>query len=57
MQIIPSLVCKSDIKEVYGNMLNPSFEKKVRLQKCPKEVDKCRNSVIYINHLLLKNRC
>ena len=45
MLIIFSIVCKSHIKEARGNLSNPFFVKIVRVQKHPRVVDMCRNSV------------
>ena len=36
-------------------MSNPLFENKVLAQKHHREVDKCRNSISYINHIILNN--
>ena len=41
-RVILNIVCQSDIEEFHGNMSNPSFEKKVRGQKHPREVNNCK---------------
>ena len=51
--IILSMICKSHIEEVRGNMLNPSFRTDSLWTKYPREVDKCRNRIPYINHFIL----
>ena len=55
MLIILSLVCKFDIFR--GNLSNPFFEKKVLAEKHPREADKCRNNISYIDHLILCKYC
>ena len=45
MLIILNEVCRSDIKEVHGNLSNTFFVKKVGGQKDPGEVDKCSNKM------------
>ena len=48
-------ICKSDIKDVHGNVSNPFFEKNVRREKHHRKVGKCRNSIPYINHFIQVN--
>ena len=55
--IIRSLVCKSDIKDIHGNLSNPFFEKNTGAQKIPIETDTCRNDIPYIIHFTLGNYC
>ena len=57
--MILSIICKSHIEEVRGNLSNPFFcaffffEKIVYVQKHPREVDMCRNRVPHINQFIL----
>ena len=53
--IILSLICKSDIKEVHGKLSNPLCGKDVGGQKHPREMDKCRNAIPYMNHFIISN--
>ena len=55
--INPSLLCKCDIKVFHGNKCTPLFGKKVRGQKQPGEVDKCRKSIPHANHFILSKCC
>ena len=47
---------KSDIKEVYGDLSNP-FLKRSPWQKHPREMNKCKNSIPYINHFMVFKYC
>ena len=55
--IIIGLVYKSNMKDVHDNLSNPSFEKKVRGQKHPREGDIWRTKSSYINHIMLRQYC
>ena len=57
MIIILSLEFKSEIKDVHGNLSNPFSDEKVRRQKHHVEAVKYRNSIAYINHVILSNYC
>ena len=57
MIIILSLEFKSEIKDVHGNVSNPFSDEKVRRQKHHVEAVKYRNSIAYINHVILGNNC
>ena len=45
------------IMEVFGNLSNPFCKKKIHGQKHPRQKDKCRNSIPYINHCILNGYC
>ena len=51
--IILSLICESDIKELYGKFSSSLFKKTVRGQKHLRKVDERGNSIPYINHFKL----
>ena len=55
--IILSLICKSYIELVQANLSSTFFIKKLCGQKYPREKDKCRNSIPYINHCVQGKYC